>query len=313
MEIVNTRKSPWDRLGHLERDDMSVQEALAAGGLDFTVSARDLAFSPEGAHDGTTWTEAPHRKMIVRNDTGDPFDVVSSDYPVVQYREAFQMADGYGGRAVAAGTLKEGRQGFMVLTLPGLEHLALLDGGDPHDLFLTVRTSHDRTRKIEFALMPLRGKCTNQLPLATFAKGAKQRWSVGHVGDVEKRLLVVKAGLANAAAYAAELAEMAARLDAVKLDHDQATTVLHRVLDDKPKRDDKVQQIFAHWEDESVNGHRGTGWGLVNAVSEYYDWGRAGGSAESRFAAALDGFGQTYKAVNTATGFILTRMAVPAR
>lgn len=309
MEMVSTRRSPWARLGHLGTDDMSVQEALVAGGLDFTVSARDLAFSPEGAHDGATWTEAPHRKMIVRDDTGQPFDVVSSDYPVVQYRDAFAMADGYGGRAVAAGTLKEGRQGFMVLTLPGLEHLALLGGDDPHDLFLTVRTSHDRTRKIEFALMPLRNKCTNQLPLATFTRGAKQRWSVGHTGDVQARLAVVEAGLRNTAAYAAELAEMAARLAAVQVDHDQAVQVLHRVLDDKPTRDRKVEEVLAHWADDAVNGHAGDGWGLVNAVSEYYDWGRGGGTAESRFTAALDGFGQTYKAVNTAAGFVLTRLA----
>lgn len=310
--MVNTRRSPWARLGTLPLEDMSVAGALVAGGLDFTVSARDLAFAPEGAHDGTAWTEAPHRKMIVRDDTGEPYDTVSAGYPVVQYREAFQVAEGYnasGARVVAAGTLKGGRQGFMVLTVPGIEHVDLLDGSDPHDLFLTIRTSHDRTRKIEFAIMALRNKCTNQLPLATFARGAKQKWTVGHSGDVARRLETARVGISATVAYAAELADMAARLDRVQLDHDQATVILERVLPNKPQRPAKIEAVFTHWADDEVNGHPTTGWGLVNAVSEYYDWGRAGGSAESRFAAALDGFGQTYKAVNTTKDLILSRYA----
>jgi hypothetical protein len=43
------------------------------------------------------------------------------------------------------------------------------------------------------------------------------------------------------------------------------------------------------WRTRQTVGHEGTGWGLVNAVSELYDWERSGGTAQSRFLGAIEG------------------------
>jgi phage/plasmid-like protein (TIGR03299 family) len=304
--MVTTRTAPWFKLGRIV-ETLSADEALTLGGLDFTVSARDLAFSPEGAHDGSSWTEAPHRKMIVRDDSGEPFDVVSADYPVMQYAESFRLVEDLEPTFVAAGVLKSGRQGFMVCTVPGLKELNVLENGDPHEMYVVVRTSHDRTRKIEICVMPLRLKCMNQLGLASFSKDAPQKWTIAHTPNMGEKLAQAKKSLANTAAYALELQRMAQRLEAIELTHEAATPVLQRVLKDTPTRDDKVTSILSLWGDEDTNGHPETGWGLVNAVSEYFDWQRAGGTPESRFTAVLDGFGQTYKAINKTSALLLSR------
>ena len=306
MQAVSTRTAPWFKLGKIA-ETLSAEEALTQGGLDFTVSARDLAFAPEGAHDGSTWTEATHRKMIVRDDTGDPFDVVSSDYPVWQYRESFTLVEELEPTFVAAGTLKSGRQGFMVCTLPGLKELNLLENSDPHDLYVVVRASHDRTRKVEISMMPLRGKCMNQLTLASFSKDAPQRWTIGHTPNMAQKLADVKRSLDKTAAYARELAGIAQRLEDIRVTHEAAVPILEKVLKATPTRPAKITSILEAWDVQATNGHPETGWGLVNAVSEYYDWQRAGGTPESRFTAVLDGFGQTYKAINRTAALLLSR------
>lgn len=305
---VSTREVPWMRLGRLADDVMTAKEAAEAGGLNFEIEKWALtATSP----DGSTTLAVDQRTALVRKDTGQWVGIMSKNYPILQYGEAFDfmdtvMSEGDGtARYVAAGALRGGRQGFMVVKAP--ESFPVLDGDDPHDLYAVLRTSHDGSRAVEVSVMPLRHRCMNQLTLPSFAKGVPYRWAISHTSTMAAKLAEAKLSLANIGKYADAYRINALRLAAVKLNEENAIQILESVLPDRPRRTEQVTRIINTWHTSDTVGSRFdfTGWGLLNATSDYFDWGRTGGSPESRFVAALQG--QTHKVIGQVAGRILSR------
>jgi hypothetical protein len=146
----------------------------------------------------------------------------------------------------------------------------------------------------------------NQLTLRSFQKGVADRWVVTHTGDVKGKLLAAKESMARLGEYATSFKDNAQRLASISVTSESAHDILKRVLPDRPQRPQTIEKILTGWgtRPDSI-GYEGTGWGLVNAVSEYFEWDRVGGSPESRFLAALQG--QTRNAINKTTSLILTR------
>lgn len=299
------RTVPWMKLGKLTDEPKTAAEAAKLAGIDFSVSARRVAFeAPDGA-----WTMIDDRRTIVRDTDETPFGVVSAGYPILQYAEAFDfmdsVTDGQDTRYVAAGALRGGRQGFMVVHAPDQFQRPVLGGDDPHEFFIVLRTSHDRTRGCEILVMPLRGRCMNQLTLKSFSRGATNRWVARHTSTMALKLADAQTALTNLGKYTERYVQVVDRLATIKLTEAQSRQVLERVEPKRAKTADKIDSILHLWNEAATVGYPGTGWGLVNAISDYYDWGRSGGSAESRFVAAMEG--QTYKAVNNAASILLSR------
>ena len=306
--MVSTREVPWMKLGKLAEAPMTAREAATLGGIDFQVEKRALAFETDtgvGVEDAIEWTQIDERCAIVRQDTNEWLGIMSSAYPILQYSEAFDFMDTVGSTYVAAGSLRGGKQAFMVLQAPDMPQLKLVNGSDPHDLFVVLRTSHDGSRAVEVMVMPLRGRCMNQLTLGSFSREVKDRWSIKHTTTMSEKLKEAQVTLANLQAYAARLDENATRLADIKLTTEKATQTIRYVLRDRPKKDEVVETILGLWQNADVVGYHGTGWGLVNAVSEYFEWHRALGTPESRFVGALQG--QTHTAINKTATLLLTR------
>lgn len=299
--LVSTREVPWMKLGKLSETVMTAAEAAELGGLNFTVS-----FYPVTYTDKNGVTKFVDKRLAVeRDDTGVPLEVVSTTYEPLQYVQAFDFMDSVNPTYVAAGALHGGRQGFMVVRAPTVQRIDLL-GEDPCDLYVVLRTSHDRSRAVEASVMPLRGRCMNQLTLRGFAKDAQHRIAIKHSSGLHKKLSEAKTVLTNLDAYTAELGRTAERLAEKKIDDSVATHILERVIKARPTREKVVGRIIDMWHNSPTVGYDGTGYGLVNAVSEYYDWGRAGGSPTSRFVAALQG--QTHSAINRTAALLLSRV-----
>lgn len=287
--LVSTREVPWMKLGKIADEAMTAQEAAKAGGLDFEVKKWIVqGVDPDNPSETITVGE---RSMLVRKDNKQWLGIMSKDYPILQYSEAFDFMDTVNPKYVAAGALKSGKQGFMVVKAP--ETITVLDGEDPHELFMVLRTSHDGSRAIEITCMPLRFKCMNQLALQSFAAGAKHRWSVKHTASMHKKLADAEASLKKLGAYAKQFENTAHRLTKIKVDDDQAKKILTAVLPDRPKREAHIERIITTWHQSDTVGFDYTGWGLLNAVSEDFDWGRSGGNPESRFIGALQGSTRT--------------------
>jgi len=323
------RQVPWMKLGKTVDNPLTAKEAAEQGGLNFTVSAHNVYFTCdkvvdtvgiEGDTQGVEDNLIPNclrkmtnRRVIVRDDTLEPLSIVSSGYPILQYHEAFDFMDSAvekmgaeGARYVAAGSLKGGRQGFMVVRLPDHLQVNVLDGNDPHEMFAVLRTSMDLTRAVEVMAMPLRGKCMNQLTLTSFAANVPHRWSVPHTSTMSAKLAIAHESLVKLSAYTTRFNEIATRLAGIKLNDEQCRVVLSAVVPKHNKKvDEVIDVIIEKMHHAPTVGWSGTGWGLVNAVSEHYDW-RPTGTSESKFLNALQGV--THKVINKTTAHILSRM-----
>ena len=303
--MFSAREVPWMKLGKLVDEPTTAMEAAELGGINFTVSQQPVYFSVKKDGAPPKFTRVEGRKAIVRDDTGDWLSIVSKSYPVVQYGEAFDFMDAVSPHFVAAGALRGGRQGFMVVRAPQGSFDPL--GDDPHEMFATLRTSHDCSRAVEVMVMPLRHRCMNQLTLASFRRGVDHRWTVTHTGDVKSKLAAVNESMARLQEFTAIYADNVRRLADIKVDNENAQQILTRILPDRPRRPETIEKIITNWHTRTETvGYDGTGWGLVNAVSEYFEWDRTGGSSESRFLAALQG--QTHQAINKVTGQLLSRV-----
>lgn len=296
--MVTTRSVPWMQLGSiLDEDVMSAERAINLGGMDFTVSMQ-----PCFQRVDDEFREIPNRKAVTRDDTSEVFEVVSDGYEILQFTEAFDFLDAINPKFVAVGTLKGGKQGFVVVQAPEMESLKLL-GDDHHDMYVVVRTSHDRSRAVEAMIMPLRERCMNQLGLQSFKAGVANRWSIPHTKSMHDKLIVAQDAIVKIDVYADELKKTAERLAAATFSRETGEKLIRRVLPVRPKTDEVVERILHLWQHGETVGYAGNGWGLVNAVSDYFDHGRAGGSAESRFTGALQGV--TYKMINSTAALAL--------
>lgn len=271
QKLFSHREIPWMKLGTQIDEDVTAAQAAQLGGLDFEVGYRAINYS----YGGKT-VKVAGRKAVIREDTGDFIDVVSDDYQMVQYSEAFGFMDQINPRYVAAGTLSHGKQGFMVVQLPDLTDIDVEIGGvaDPHEFYVILRTSHDRSKAIEIALMPLRGLCMNMLGLPSLTRGAPQRWSIKHVGKVEEKLKAAHNTLKRSQEYVSVFRNTARQLSSVKMNEEDTRYVLKTILPARKRRDQQIDAIMAAYTGSPTVGFTGTGWGVVNAVSEYFQWGR---------------------------------------
>lgn len=309
MKIDKTfseRVVPWIKLGKLVDEPVTAKEAAALGGLDFTVSLRDVWFTKA---DGTQRCVA-NRKAVVCDDDETFMGFSSSTaYRTLNYGDAFSFMDSISPHYVAAGTLRDRRQGFMVVR-PELTLNPL--GEDPHELYVVLRTSHDSSRATEVSVMPLRQRCMNQLTLRSFSLGAPHRWSIKHTSTQAAKLAEAQSSLKRLGLYAQRYEELADKLAHKQITETKARQVLKITIPMPHGRTERTEiqyrerldQIVDIWSTSETCGYAGTGWGLVNAVSEYFDWYRVGGTPESRFIGALEG--QTHKRINRVAGLLLS-------
>lgn len=280
--MFSAREVPWMKLGRLETGAKTASEAARLGGLDFTVEQRPLQWVDTN---GTTHT-IDDRRALVRTDTNQQLSIMSADYPVLQFSEAFDFMDGVNPEFVAAGALKGGKQGFMVVKGPEMN---VLSGDDPHELFTILRTSHDGSRAVEVSVMPLRNMCMNMLALSSMTVGARQRWAIRHTSSMPHKLADAHESLQRLDAYAQHFERTAATLAALHVTDSGAEKILTTALPDRPRRDEQITTIIDKWHNAETVGFDWTGWGLLNAVSEYFDWGRVNGTPESRLIGAMQG------------------------
>lgn len=304
MTTFTTRELPWMQLGTVIDHPVDAAEAAKLGGLDFEIKLEEA-----GYHRGGKWHKQDDRRALIRDDTGDFYGYCSTDYKPVQYGEAFDFLDAINPEFVSAGTLRDGRQGFMIVKLP--EHtnldISLKGETDPHDLYVIVRASHDMSKGIEVALTSLRGKCMNMLTLPSLTAGAPQRWSIRHIGNPHEKLREAQQVLANTDRYEQAFRSITRRLVDVQVKADEVPMLLERVLPDKPQREKQIEAITAAYQGAPTVGFTGTGWGVVNAVSEYFMWERSGGlrTPESTFRDNLDG--AAHKMVGRTAQLLLRR------
>lgn len=281
---------PWMKLGAITDKVLTAGEAADLVGMNWLVEKEPMFFGKTNK----SVRRFPDQFVTVRQDTREPLSPVTKDYEVLQYREAFDFMDTVSPEFVAAGTLRGGKEGFMVVRHPDHSSLTIL-GDDSFEVFVILRTSHDRSRALEVLVMPVRDLCMNMLGMRSFGLKAEQRWSIRHVSTLQAKLAEAKDVLMRLDTYVEQFSDTAERLVSVDLELEEARKLLEMTMPDRPKRDDKVAAIMDIYENDprgTVGAvGKGNGWGLLNATAEWFDHHRTGGSvtSESTFRGAVQG------------------------
>jgi phage/plasmid-like protein (TIGR03299 family) len=254
-----------------------------------------------------TATAQLNRAVLYRDDTMAPLSVMSvSKYKIHQPADilAFiaDVSKAMGWPVETVGSLFGGRKIWALLKLPEAFELP---GGDKVEGYLLACTSFDGSTGSEFRFVTVRVVCNNTLEMAIRATNKKA--VVYH--NVEIDIEQVKADLGIGASIWSSFIEKAKALAATKVTSAQATSILRKVYGE-PKlspvdvtpavliENPNVVRTLGYFEGAGIGAGlasaKGTGWGLVNAVTQEVD--HFGSNRSSRLNSAWFGPGAARKA-----------------
>lgn len=281
-QIFIDRTTTWHAIGKDVQECKSMEQVLRASGLDYEVMKKPVFTS---VVDGGALVEVPNRFMTV-NSRGKIYDVVSDKFQLVQNREAFEFVD-YMGDELSFEKAGETENGmvYIIGKLPSVNILG--DEFTPHVIF---RNGFSGKIKITAAICPLRLVCQNQFNFAF--KDAQNTVSIRHVGNAEAKLQEARDVLKLSADYMQELNTMAEQYVGIKLTPAQVDKVLDQmfpIIDRESMNPFKLHQLedarakFKSAYNADDNGNfRGTGWGLINAYTDFITHKPAAGKSETR-------------------------------
>lgn len=195
--FVSLRKPAWHQLGTIVGDELSYDEAMNLGGLDYPLSLRPLTTtSPirgsDGVESDSLEVSVPGRFAVVREDRREVLGVVGSRYRIVSNRDATAvveaLVDAGMARIETAGVLRGGVDAWMALRFVGSQFESASDiGGDEVRFYGMVRTNHDGTANVQVATTPIRVVCANTLAMA-LSNGESAIHKIRHTRSAEQRI-----------------------------------------------------------------------------------------------------------------------------
>lgn len=297
----------WHRLGELKETPATIAEALElshCGGWDVHtvrifgergdrsgMSARTIQFLGKDGQPATYGT--------VRTNpfTGEleGLGTVGTLWTPVQNEDAASLGQSILDEQAKAnihtmGSLEGGRTFFMSIKL---NEDILVGGEDAINLYLGIANRHDGKGALTAFVSPVRPVCKNTVDAAV--RGAKQKWSMRHVGDVEGKVQEARESLDLTWKYAEKLEDVFNKMVQDPFSEKEMQDLLKQIIPD-PKTDQQgwidrasaqrssVMGLFL--EAETCEFGRGTKYAAYNAVAEYADWYRPG-SEERRAREAL--------------------------
>lgn len=295
------RQMPWQDLvspgllmaGAVEaKDGITSQQMLQAADLDWDVAVRPLW---RRMADGS-FKQHTKQREVFRTDTEDELGVCKTRYEVFSNREAFAFGDALvsegTGKWTVAGQQNGGARVFMVMELgEGFDVL----GGDSYQSYLFLRTSHGDGTSISAMVLPFRLQCTNQTALAR--REAMSSWSIPHTTTVSARLEEARNALKLTMDYETEFAKLAEQLAAIKVTDEKAKALINSIVPQRrARRDDVISDILANYQTSpTAEEFRGTGYGLLNGVTEYYDHVKTQRNGNARFESIMFGEGRVVR------------------
>ena len=320
--FTGNRSAIWHGLGQEVQDNADAAQWRAASGLDFKVARSRVRFG-EGAQQ-RVWDE---QHVLFRSDTKEPIAVVSDGYKIVQPGEAFDFfsraASDLGLKVSTAGALKRGRKYFATAQFGGEAVVA----GDRVDGYLLFATSCDGSMNTVVQNVATRVVCANTLAIALGERGRKVV-KVSHRSVFDGEKVLVKMGLAQDgfSAFIRSARELSHYTLSPGAAHDVVAQVFGAPAPEKvasqADRDavgrvlksagfNRVMELFAGaGRGANLTGVRGTAWGVLNAVTQYWDHEVRAQSADNRTDSAL--FGAGAQAKQDAYDLLMARVTAAA-
>ena len=314
--FVSKKQLPWHTLGKIV-DAMTSEEAIVLGGMDFEVGLSPLYMTgeqlitnevkqtsnvikntPEGEvlkPEYYNRITIPNKFCTKRMDNHHPLGVVGSRYTPIQNREAFEFFDRLIGEGHAeyetAGALGNGEVVFITAKLPDYVKVE----GEKIDNYLLLTMAHDGSGAIQAMFTPTRVVCNNTL---SFAIGeAKNKVVIRHTKSAKEKMNNLERIMGMTNDLTEEMNESFARLQDLKVNQPDVEQLYMNVLGLKPmeetnKLSTKAQNIL----NDSLKYYEkgfgqsevvGTGWGVLNGITGYYQNVKNFRSDESAFASTF--------------------------
>jgi len=277
-----TRSTPWGTgmaVGNHRRGEQSLtsREALKLHDLDWrvglgTIMAQNPAF-PE-LHN----VEAQRHRVVQRMDSGKVLGIVSPQYGVIQNRRLAEFNDtlveASGGEVASMGSAFDDRKVWAVTQLGDIDSP---DGG--LGSFLVTVNSHDGGSSMFTTVVNVRWACTNGLiGLSDMAYTVRIR----HSSKVEERMAEAQRVLVGVSSYLTDTTRIMEELLATPVSRETGEGLIRHALLPLPDIESeqaernavrKQNELITNWmKSDNLEDVRFTGWGFVNAVSEWNEW-----------------------------------------
>lgn len=296
-EMAFVGKLPWHGLGQSLDQNASIDEWRKAAGFDWTIEQTPALFKPTDKDEPLV---VPSRYVQYRSDNGMPLSVVSERYKPVQPHEVLEffrdLVEESGFRLHTAGSLFGGRR---LWALAETGRYGEVVSGDGIGGFLLLSTSCDKTLATTARFTSVRVVCNNTLGLATAEKSNVVSFS--HLRHFDHQLMKEKLG-ATVASFDAFM-EMSKYLQKQRLQQDQARDFVAKILDLPMLEENKIKESRPFKRImELFNGNAkgadivgDTKWGLLNAVTEYWDHHQPSRTDDARLNSTWFGIGESMK------------------
>ena len=300
----------WHGLGAVMGEDTSYEDFGKAAGLTTWKIQRSKVRYSVDRNDAVGVNEWPEQHVLFRSDSKAPIGMVSDSYKVVQPHEIYgffrDFVEKHNFKMEAAGVLRGGGRFWALAQMPGVSDL----GGDITVPYVLLSTSADGSLATEARFTAVRVVCANTL---AYARAQKADFRATHrsLFDPAK---AAKA-LAKANAQFAQYHDTAEKMAAFTVTSAQAAVILAGLLNPKAAdlktgavngaemdkvRESKAWQtivgLFSGAGNGSMNdASRGTAFGMLQAMTEYYDHHCQARSDENRFISGQYGTNATRK------------------
>lgn len=294
---------PWHGLGFNISAGSTVEEWQGAAGLQWTVSKRPVLYAHGDAEAGKTFVPFKDRFVLARDTDGKPFSVVSNRYKPVQPKEILEffrdLVDMHGMTIETAGSLRGGQR-VWALAKTGDVHKVL--GVDKVDGYLLLATSYDLTFSTLAQFTSVRVVCANTLAQSLGGQFSG-RVSIPHFRGFDADSVKNEMGIGKAqwSAFTAALDTLAK----MKLDVAKATEVMQSVFKVDPVvvsaenavNIQHVSNVIDLFSGRAIGADVAgqTGWGLLNATTEYIDKHKRARNQDTRLNSSWFGDGAQYK------------------
>lgn len=295
----------WHGLGETMTRGASVEEWAEAAGMNYKVKRASVRYAishAEGDQQPDAFRKVDGQVVLFRDDTKADLGIVSEGYKIVQpvdVLEFFRQWATEGGMQIeSAGVLFGGRRYFATAKLADG---VMIGAGDKVVPYALLSTSADGSLATECRWTTVRTVCNNTLKMARKDSKATHRTTHRSVFNPNEARAACEAAHEEFGAFC----ETARALTKIRVTGTQAQELTARVLTtgardiEAAKKSAAFQKIMASFSGAGAGSTLGsslnTGWGWLNAVTDYVDHDARAYSDEHRQVAAQWGQGDALK------------------
>jgi phage/plasmid-like protein (TIGR03299 family) len=219
----------------------------------------------------------PGQHAVIRDDTHQPLAIVGDQFRPYQNKDLFSFLDAYlsdaGARIDACGHIRGGRVVWATAYQGETEYVH----NDPIKKFLIIRNYHDGTGAVQVGFSDVRIVCNNAL-IAMF-NNATCKFNVQHTLNVHAKLDRIGTLINGYRVYDSQLSEIMKSFAQKQLTQKDVLALTRQLTGPAPKSGDEdfnragkaILELVETGRGTDIPGVRGTGYGWLNAVTEYAD------------------------------------------